>query len=1557
MKSIILFITIPLLFTLLNSPFILRDAHAATIWQQVNGPYGGDIRVLAIDPVTPQTLYAGTEGGGVFKTVNSGGNWSTINTGLTNKIVHSLKIDPSTPQTVYAGTEKGGVFKSINGGMVWRAVNTGLTNTFVRSLAIDPASPQTIYTGTDGGVFKSIDGGANWSAFNTGLQSSVAINAIKIDLTTPQTIYAGTSPGGVFKSINGGVTWSAVNTGLTDAYGNSYVQFIEIDPVTTQTIYAVTTAGIFKSINGGGNWVAINSGLTTTYIDTLAINPSTPQILFAGANNGSVFKSTNGGTSWSAVNTGLLANTSVWSLTIDPATPLNIYAGTLGGVFKTTNGGGAWNASNTGLTGTNINTIALDPSTPLTVYAGTYAGVYKSLNGGSSWSVVNNGLTNTNVNVLAIEQSTPLTIYAGTNGGIFKSVNGGTNWSAINNMGTNLVAPNTWFASKSITSLVINPSTPQTIYAGTPGALDHYSGSVYKTVNGGASWDYASRGLYKPSDNPLYLGSYTFVTSIVIDPANPETLYLGATTTFADSYVGVFKSVDGGGSWVAFNNGLIDTDVFSMVIDPTNSQTVYAGTYTGGVFKTINGGTSWSAVNSGLTDTYVLSLVVDPSTAETVYAGTYGGTFKSLNGGSIWSAVNTGLTYTYAVRSLAIDQATPQSAYAGTFGGAVFKTLPGPFEFFTVSKSGTGAGTVVSSPANISCGVTCSAAFASGTVVTLTATPADNGSTFTGWSGACSGTGTCTVTMDATKDVGAEFTAKINGVCGTSLNQTFSTAPVANLCEPGTASSATTSGNLWNWTCSGLHGGTNANCSANIQTYTVTTGVNGANVPLNCTSPVTYGSNSVCTITPVSGYQLSTFSDNTVDKLSSVTANSYTITNVTANHTIAATFSDIQKPVITAFTLPGTATTLAVAVSSLTATDNVAITGYLITESASAPLVSTTGWSTTKPTSYTFTGIPDGIATAKTLYAWAKDASGNISNIFSASTIITIPDATKPVVTSLTIPATGTTLAVAVSSLTATDNIGVIGYCLTETNSAAGCVWYLPAQTSYTFSGMPDGVATAKTLYAWANDLTGNISNSYSATTTITLPDVTKPVVTAFTIPTSSLLTVPVTTFTATDNIAVSGYCITETNSSTGCSWSATAPKIYNFTTAGNKTLYAWAKDNVGNISTTQSVSVIVDIAGPILALSTLADGAITNNATLNISGTVSDSGGVASLKVNNTTATITNGTFSYAVTMQAGANTITTVAADILGNTTTDTRSITLDITAPILTVSAPADNSMTAQSLATITGTINETSTVTVTLNTGTPVNATITGSRYSAAITLASGINSITITATDLAGNSSSAVRTVTYDNTTPSLAITYPIQDVTINQNSITINGTVSDTLTNPTVSISFNNQTYTPSVTGGTFSQKLTIPSEGTFAITVKATDEAGNSSSVTRNVIYASPVNGVCGTSNGIAVTTVPTASLCTTGTASAVSGSGPWDWTCAGTNGGAMATCSASITTLISKTGDCDANGTVTIAEVQSAINMFLGLKSVEACVDQDNNSSVSIAEVQKVINSFLGL
>jgi hypothetical protein len=160
------------------------------------------VKALAIDPRSPTTVYAGTVGGGVFKSSTGAISWSVVSAGLTNALVYALAIDPQSPTTVYAGTWGGGVFKSSNGAASWSAVNTGLTCTNISALAIDPQSPTTVYAGTDGGgVFKSSDGAASWSAVNTGL-TNIFVQALAIDPQNPTTVYAGTFGGGVFRLVS-----------------------------------------------------------------------------------------------------------------------------------------------------------------------------------------------------------------------------------------------------------------------------------------------------------------------------------------------------------------------------------------------------------------------------------------------------------------------------------------------------------------------------------------------------------------------------------------------------------------------------------------------------------------------------------------------------------------------------------------------------------------------------------------------------------------------------------------------------------------------------------------------------------------------------------------------------------------------------------------------------------------------------------------------------------------------------------------------------------------------------------------------------------------------------------------------------------------------------------------------------------------------------------------------------------------------------------------------------------------------------------------------------------
>jgi hypothetical protein len=283
------------------------------------------------------------------------------------------------------------------------------------------------------------------------------------------------------------------------------------------------------------------------------------------------------------------------------------------------------------------------------------------------------------------------------------------------------------------------------------------------------------------------------------------------------------------------------------------------------------------------------------------------------------------------------------------------------------------------------------------------------------------------------------------------------------------------------------------------------------------------------------------------------------------------------------------------------------------------------------------------------------------------------------------------------------------------------------------------------------------------------------------------------------------------------------------------------------NDATTPLLDVILDGTGlhPILTLSTLADGAVTNTATLNLAGSVNGSSSeVKSLTVNGQTAMVNpDGSFSVAVHLTDGANTISTVATDKADNETTDTRTIILDQAAPKLTVTSPADNSKTSSPFTVLSGMVDENSTVTQKVNGGTPQAVAMTGTVFNSTVYLSSGFNTIDITATDLAGNSSSQKRTAIYDRDKPALAITDPAQDFTTSLNRITIKGSVTDALTAVTMRVSFEGQTFTPPVTDDAFALPITFNSERTYPVIVTATDEVGNSTTVQRNIIYAIPLN------------------------------------------------------------------------------------------------------------------
>ncbi len=488
--------------------------------------------------------------------------------------------------------------------------------------------------------------------------------------------------------------------------------------------------------------------------------------------------------------------------------------------------------------------------------------------------------------------------------------------------------------------------------------------------------------------------------------------------------------------------------------------------------------------------------------------------------------------------------------------------------------------------------------------------------------------------------------------------------------------------------------------------------------------------------------------------------------NVSASKaaTTTITLPDVAAPTVGTFTLPATATSLTVPVSGLAATDNFGVTGYLITESATAPAATATGWSAAAPTSFTFSGEGN-----KTAYAWAKDTAGNVSASKAATTTITLPDIAAPTIGAFTLPATSTSLTVPVSGLAATDNIGVTGYLITESATAPAASatgWSAAAPASFTFSGEGN-----KTAYAWAKDAAGNVSASKAATTTITLPDIAAPTIGAFTLPTTSTsLTVPVSGLAATDSFGVTGYLITESATApaaTATGWSATAPTSFTFSTEGSKTAYAWAKDAAGNVSAARTATVTItlpDVAAPTVGTFTLP--ATATALTVPVSGlAATDNFGVTGYLITESATTPAATASGWSTTAPAnftfsgeGSKTAYAWAKDAAGNVSAArtaavtitlpvvTPSPTADVTPPTITFSSPSSNYVTGSSISITASATDDVAVTKMELYVDGNLKLTTGTSSLKTKLSITKGVHEIVVKAYDAANNVATSSKTV-------------------------------------------------------------------------------------------------------------------------------------------------------------------------------------------------------------------
>ena len=263
---------------------------------------GGRTRGIVVDPddALKNTWYAGSVGGGVWKTVNAGTSWRCLTDALPNLATTVVVQAQSNRNVIYAGTGEGfynadaiagdGIFKSTDRGESWtQLVSTTNNNDFayVNRLVIDPLNENVLVAATRTGILKSVDGGTSWSKKSSfGNVEQVIVNPLNF-----KTLYAAANGNGVIKSFDAGETWFATdNKNLSGSRME-----IAIAPSDTSKLYLSSemSAGssLFGTTNGGTNWIEIKEKSGTTYDwlggqgwydNTIAVNPYDANIIFLG---------------------------------------------------------------------------------------------------------------------------------------------------------------------------------------------------------------------------------------------------------------------------------------------------------------------------------------------------------------------------------------------------------------------------------------------------------------------------------------------------------------------------------------------------------------------------------------------------------------------------------------------------------------------------------------------------------------------------------------------------------------------------------------------------------------------------------------------------------------------------------------------------------------------------------------------------------------------------------------------------------------------------------------------------------------------------------------------------------------------------------------------------------------------------------------------------------------------------------------------------------------------------------------------------------------------------
>ncbi len=557
------------------------------------------INDLYLRPDSTNILYAATNNG-LFRTTNSGNNWSFIHQGSFSIRATQVVGDPLTPATFYicyGNHTQDGIYKTINGGKTFTKLSSGFpTAGYNRiALAVSKSNPNILFASLDSAsthfthsIQKSTDGGITWTAVAKPIDLMLGgshlggqgwyNNVIAVHPTNQNLVFAGGV--NLFKSTNGGASWSMSTYGYPpSAYPYVHVDHHEIKfhPTDPAIIYFGTDGGIFKTTNTGTTFIELNNGFETTQFYSGAVHP-TSDIYYGGTQDNGTLKS-NTLPNWSMVFGGDGGATAV-----DFNSPNIVYTEYINlHIRKSTNSGTTWLRAMAGIpAGTGeydgttdrvlfIAPFVMDPTNSSILVAGTYK-LYRTTNSAVSWISMSNDLTGdgtgaigSKISAIAISKTSSSTIYVGTTGSstsasrVVVTTNTGVSWATISKP----PLPNRY-----VTSLAIHENNSDVVWVGFSGYNTNTTttpGHIFKSTNRGSSWTDVSGNL---PDIPI--------NTIIVNPMYEKNILIGTD-------LGIFETNDGGTVWTQQNYGMANVVVADL--DLRSDYFVFAATHGRGMFK------------------------------------------------------------------------------------------------------------------------------------------------------------------------------------------------------------------------------------------------------------------------------------------------------------------------------------------------------------------------------------------------------------------------------------------------------------------------------------------------------------------------------------------------------------------------------------------------------------------------------------------------------------------------------------------------------------------------------------------------------------------------------------------------------------------------------------------------------------------------------------------------------------------------------------------------------------------------------------------------------------